>query len=128
MVGKINGLFIASGVWGSGGALGELDLFQALASQGDTGSSDCCRAHVRMGLAFADHVPDAAEGGQCILVNGGPHVRTGWVLSTGSLFHDHDDPFAMSQGSQNLEVNQPQGIMGLQIIGSGAIIHLLISL
>ena len=77
-------------------------------------------------LVLSDHVPDAAQGSPCILVDGGPYVRSSWFTLTGSAFHDHHDPFAVGRGlhSHCLAVNQPvvaEGVTGFQISGFGAV-------
>lgn len=42
-------------------------------------SSPAHHAQIRAVLVLPDHVPDAAEGGPGVLVDGGPHVGSGWL-------------------------------------------------
>lgn len=77
-----------------------------------TGSVD--GSHV---LVLGNPVPDAAEGGLSILVDGVPHVGDGWLTP-----HDNHDTLPVSQGllSHSLAVDQPtvaEGVVGLQVIG-----------
>lgn len=122
---QVSGLFIASGVWGSGalGGAGPFPLHhhRLLASKDGTGPADGCHPQIRAVLVLSDHVPDAAEGSPSILVDGGPHIRSGRFSLTGSAFHNYHDPFAISRRlhSDGLAVNEPvvaEGVPGLQII------------
>lgn len=77
----------------------------------------------------ADDVPDAAEGGQGVHVDGGPHVGGGRLSLAGSPLHDDQHTFAIRRWLQTycLEVNRPvtaEGVVDLQITGLGAIVSL----
>lgn len=70
----------------------------------------------------ADDVPDAAEGGQGVRVDGAPHLGGGRLSLAGSPLHDDQHTFAI-----RLAVNRPvtaEGVMDLQITGLGAIVCL----
>lgn len=69
---------------GGSGALGgasplPLQRHGLLAAQDGAGSADGSHAQIRTVLVLADHVPDTAEGGPGILVDGGPHVGGSWL-------------------------------------------------
>lgn len=75
-------------LWGGeargSGALGgaarlPLHHHRLLAAQDGAGSADGSHAQIRAVLVLPDHVPDAAEGGPGVLVDGGPHVGSGWL-------------------------------------------------
>jgi hypothetical protein len=61
------------------------------------------------GAGSADHVPDAAQCGPSILVDGGLHIGGGWLSLAGSPLHDHHDTFAVCWGlhTHHLVVNRP---------------------
>lgn len=96
---EVSGLFIASGVWGSGalGGAGPFPLHhhRLLASKDGSGPADGRHTQIRAVLVLSDHVSDAAEGSPSILVDGGPHIRSGRFSLTGSAFHNYHDPFAI---------------------------------
>ena len=48
-----------------------------LASKDGTGPADGRHTQIRAVLVLSDHVSDAAEGSPSILVDGGPHIRSG---------------------------------------------------
>lgn len=52
-----------------------LPYHRLLSAQDGTGSVDGHRSQVGELLVLMDHMPDAAEGDLCILVDGGPHRR-----------------------------------------------------
>lgn len=83
-------------------------------------------------LVFADHVPDAAEGGPGILVDGGPHVGGGRISLAGSRLHEEHHTFAIIHQlrTHHLAVNclvVVERIASLQIIGFG-VVRLLVPL
>lgn len=65
-----------SGALGGAGPL-PLHHHRLLAAQDGAGSVDGSHTQIRAVLVLSDHVPDAAEGGPGVLVDGGPHVRSG---------------------------------------------------
>lgn len=85
--------------WGSGalGGAGPFPLHhhRLLASKDGTGPADGRHTQIRAVLVLSDHVSDAAEGSPSILVDGGPHIRSGRFSLTGSAFHNYHDPFAI---------------------------------
>lgn len=50
--------------------------------QDGTGLADNRQAQSRAVLVLADHMPDLAESGPCISVDGGPLIRSGWFSLT----------------------------------------------
>lgn len=65
-----------SGALGGAGPL-PLHHHWLLAAQDGAGSADGGHAQIRAVLVLSDHVPDAAESGSGVLVDGGPHVGSG---------------------------------------------------
>uniref|UniRef100_A0A480FUA3 60S ribosomal protein L28 isoform X2 n=1 Tax=Sus scrofa TaxID=9823 RepID=A0A480FUA3_PIG len=114
-----------SGALGGAGPL-PLHHHWLLAAQDGAGSADGGHAQIRAVLVLSDHVPDAAESGSGVLVDGGPHVGSGRLSLAGSPLHHHHDPFAVRRRlhAHGLVVNQPvvaEGVAGLQVIGFGAV-------
>ena len=69
------------------GALGQASPFplhqhRLPAWQDGTVLADKCHAQIRAVLVLADHMPDPAESGPCIFVDGGPHIRRDWFSLT----------------------------------------------
>lgn len=60
-----------------------------LAAQDGADSAEGHHSQILVVLVLIDHVNDAAEGGPGILIDGGPQVRVGGLLSAGSSLHDH---------------------------------------
>lgn len=65
------------GEWGSGALKSDgsasSPYHRLLSAQDSSGCLDGHHAEVRELLVLMDHVPDAAEGGLHVLVDGGPH-------------------------------------------------------
>lgn len=52
---------------------------------------------IREIVVLLGHVPDAAEDGPSTLVDGGSHVRSVRFSLVRSVFHNHQDPSAISR-------------------------------
>ena len=79
-------------------------------------------AQIRAVLVLADSVPDAAQGGPGILVDGGPHVGGDRLSLAGFLLHDDHHAFALGLRlhAHRLGLDQPiiaKGVASLQIMG-----------
>lgn len=71
-------------------------------------------------------MPDAAEGGPGILVNGGSNVGGGGFPLAGSPLHDHHHAFPVGRRlhAHGLAVNQPvvaERVASLQVVGLSAV-------
>lgn len=127
---KVAGVFIALGVHsGALGGVGPLPLHchGLLAVQDGAGFADGGHVQVWAVLVLVDQVPDAVEGGLCIPVDGGLHVGGGQLSRARSLLREHHAP-AVHIRLHALVVNESavvEGVVGLQIVGFGAI-HLLV--
>ena len=94
-----------------------LHRHRLLAAQNGTGSAGGSQAPIRAVLVLLDHVPDAAEGGPGVLVDGGPQMG-GRLSRAGSPLHHYHDPFAICRRlhTHSLAVNEPvvaEGVAGL---------------
>lgn len=129
---KVAGVFIALRVHsGALGGVGPLPLHcqGLLAVQDGAGFADGGHVQLWAVLVLVDHVPDAVEGGLCIPVDGGPHVGGSQLSRARSLLCEHH-ALAVHFWLHALVVNEPvvaEGVVGLQIVGFGAI-HLLVPL
>lgn len=111
-------------LWGRGSprsswCTGPLPLHRhrLLAVQDGAGSPGVGQAPICAVLVLLDHVPDAAECGPGVLVDGGPYIG-GRLSRAGSPLHRYHDPFAICRRlhTHSLAVNGPvvaEGVAGL---------------